>query len=199
MDLDNIKKAWQESTPSPGISEEKIQQMLDNRGKSAFGSLIKYERWNLISLFICIPLSFVFIDRITIIVYLCSLFLGLIWQIYKFGFLRKINLAEMGILEISSRIATYKKFISREFIAGLIWAIPFLALWLARIAISKELFSLIINPTLVIAMFVVIYLIIATTVIVIAWALYKHMYINKIKIIEKSIQEIKEFEKDNNE
>lgn len=60
MDLDNIKKVWQENNAKPDIKEHKIQQMLDNKGKGAFENLIKYEKLGLILAIICIPISFVF-------------------------------------------------------------------------------------------------------------------------------------------
>ena len=58
MDLDNIKKAWQESNITPSIDEQKIEKMLSNEGNSAFNSLFKYERFGRISMIICLFLAF---------------------------------------------------------------------------------------------------------------------------------------------
>ena len=55
MDLDNIKKSWQNADIRPIIDEDKIQKILDNRGKGAFDALLKYDKlffWLLIPCFL---------------------------------------------------------------------------------------------------------------------------------------------------
>lgn len=199
MDLDNIKKVWQVTDIKPAISDEKIQKILDNKGKSAFEKLVKYEKIGLILGAICIPISFTFRDTATIIFYLCSILLILIWQVYKYKFLKGINLSEMGIIEISTKINRYKKYISREFIIGIAWAFAFTGFWCFNVIykdISKNTLENSMTPLIVIC---IVYVVMLSTLIVIAWALYKTMYTTNIAALEKSIKESEEFEKDNRE
>lgn len=198
MDLDNIKKVWQVTGIKPAISDEKIQKIVDNKGKSAFEKLVKYEKLGLILGVICIPVSFTFRDTATIIFYLSSILLILIWQVYKYRFLKRINLSEMGIIEISAKINRYKKYISREFIIGIVWVFVFTGFWCFNV-IYEDIKAISDKSVIPLIVIFVVYIVMLSTLIVIAWALYKAMYTTNIAALEKSIEEIEEFEKDNQE
>lgn len=197
MDIDNIKKVWQETTVVPSITDCEIQQMLDNRGKSAFEKLLRYEKIGLIICFLCIPMSFLFKDVFLIIFYLCSIVLAVVWQIYKYRFLKKIDIVKMGILQISASINRYKKYLYKEIILGFIWAFLFCLAWLYKKVdqdISKDFLIRENSPLIIVGVFIALILFIFSF----AYTLYRLLYLNNIKVLEKSIQEVEEFEKENN-
>lgn len=190
MDLDNIKKTWQETEIKPTIDNEKIQKMISNEGRSAFNSLLRYEKIGIILLIVCIPMIFALSLRHTpvIVFYLFSVVVFLVWQVYKFKKLRRINLSEMGITEISNHFYWYRKVILKEFVAGLVWFIFFFILFGYFELLDdsdyfyKHLIILVISA--LIGLFVAI-------------IIYKMIYWNNIKKMENSIREIQDFEEDN--
>jgi hypothetical protein len=190
MDLDNIKKTWQETEIKPTIDNEKIQKMISNEGRSAFNSLLRYEKIGIILLIICIPMIYALSLRHTpvIVFYIFSVVVFLVWQVYKFKKLRGINLSEMGITEISSHFYWYRKAILKEFVAGLVWIIFF--------SILFGYFELFNNPDYFYKR-LIIFVISVLIGLFIAIVIYKMIYWNNIKKMEISIREIQEFEKDN--
>ena len=190
MDLDNIKKTWQETEMKPTIDNEKIQKMISNEGRSAFNSLLRYEKLGIILLIICIPMIFALSLRHTpvIVFYLLSVAMFLVWQVYKFRKLRRINLSEMGITEISSHFYWYRKAILKEFVTGLVWIMFFFILF--------GYFELPDDPDYLYRHLII--LVISVLIgLFVAIIIYKMIYWNNIKKMENSIGEIKDFEKDN--
>ncbi|WP_029904799.1 hypothetical protein [Prevotella sp. 10(H)] len=193
MDLDNIKKTWQETDIKPVINDEKIQKMISNEGHSSLGKLLRYEK---LGLFLIIPCSLILIlawnIHFTLFVMLaCILVSGFIWQVYKLNFLKKLNVVNMNILEISSHVNKYKIYINREIIVGVIVIFIFFASY-SYLTIDTDDSSVSVMTIVAIKFFAAVILCITVTLI-----LYKYMYTKNIKKLEASIKEIKEFEKDN--
>lgn len=191
MDLDNIKKKWQETEIRPTITNEKIQKMISNEGRSAFNSLLRFEKISIFLLLLCIPMIFILSLRHTpvIVFYLISVAIFLVWQVYKFKKLRKINLSEMSITEISSHFYWYRKAILKEFVTGLVWLLFFFILF--------GYFELL-NDTDYFYKHLTILVVSVLIGLSIALIIYKVFYWNNIKKMEYSIREIQEFEEGNN-
>ncbi|WP_165044170.1 hypothetical protein [Dysgonomonas sp. ZJ709] len=197
MDLDNIKKSWQEREIKPTISEEKIQRMLDNRGKNALENLMTFEKWGLLVGLLCLPCSFIFDEDFLFFFYLASVICMLIWQTYKYKFLKKINLSKIGILDISIAITKYRKYIFAELILAILWIFIFMGSFL-YLKIFKRIFAHL-EETSTFNLSITLSIAIGTifTLALTAYVLYRYIYMQNIKQIEKSIAEIKDFEQDN--
>ncbi|MDU1889934.1 MAG: hypothetical protein E6767_04525 [Dysgonomonas sp.] len=186
MDLDNIKKTWQETEINPDIGKDKIQKMIDNDGQSAFNKLLFYEKIAILGLVICIPIGLGLFNKYlpVSIVYILSIIFGIVWQIYKYKSLQRINVAEMSITEVAASFYKYRKCILKEFYIGLVWFVAFFALFgycefIEDIELlSKHLFILVIG------------MIIGLIFVLIV---YKKLYWKNIKKLEASIKEIEEF------
>ncbi|WP_108823137.1 hypothetical protein [Dysgonomonas sp. Marseille-P4361] len=186
MDLDNIKKAWQETNISPSIDEQKIEKMLSNEGHSAFNSLLKYEKLGRTLMIICLLIAYpVFSNHLSVfIIYTVSVILGFFWQLYKVRKLKEIDIAHQSITQISNQVYWYRKIIFKEFVIGIIWFVG-LVMLLGYLEFSDKS----IRPTaFIIAMSIAFIGVIIT---------YKLLYWNNIKKLEEAIKEVEEFEKEN--
>lgn len=186
MDLDNIKKTWQETDITPSIDEQKIEKMLSNEGNSAFNSLLKYEKLGRIAMIICLLIAYpVFSNHLFIFIfYSISCILGYFWQIHKIKKLKKIDIANQSITEISNQVYWYRKIISKEFIIGIGWFIGFVLL-LGYLELSAKAM----RPAVYITTMIIAFIGILIT--------YRLLYWNNIKKLEAAIKEIEEFEKEN--
>lgn len=186
MDLDNIKKSWQEANINPSIDEQKIQKMLDNEGESAFNKILKYEKIGRIAIIACLLIAYPVFSKhlFAFLIYTVSVILGFFWQIYKINKLKKIDIAHQSITDISTQIYWYRRIIYKEFIFGLIWFIGF-----ASFLGYLEFASNSIHPA--------IYIIVMTMAFLGVILTYKKLYWNNFKKLEKAIKEVEEFEKDN--
>jgi hypothetical protein len=183
MDLDNIKKTWQQTDIRPDIDDDKIRKMLSNEGHSAFNSLLKYERFGIIMLIICLPIGYLVFGKYmpVAVSYIISVLLGILWQLYKYRKLKKVDMAQHSITEISNQVYRYRKIIYKEFIVGLVWFIAFV-LFLGYWEFSDEGIPSFIY---IIAMAIAFVAVIFT---------YKKLYWNNIKKLEAAIKEVEEFE-----
>lgn len=199
MELDSLKKSWQEANIKPAMDENKIQHMINNQGRSAFSSLLTYEKIGIIIAIICLPLSLIFKDIALIILYLISVPIIITWQVYKYKYLKKIDLTSMNILEVSKRIIKYRKYLSIEFIVAIVWAIIFCLLFVFRtivvdIANMKHIAVEQVETLTIVLLLLGILLTLVVTVAI----LFKFLYLNNIKRIQSAIKEIQEFEQENN-
>lgn len=185
MDLDNIKKTWQETNITPSIDEQKIEKMLSNEGHSAFNSLLKYEKMGRVAMIICLLIAYpIFSNHLSVlIIYTISVILGFFWQMYKVRKLKKVDIAHQSITEISNQVYWYRKIISKEFIIGIIWFIG-VVLLLGYLEFSEKSMR---PATFIIAMSIAFIGVLIT---------YKILYWNNIKKLEDAIKEVKEFEKE---
>ncbi|NDV94403.1 hypothetical protein D0T84_05645 [Dysgonomonas sp. 521] len=206
MDLDNIKKTWQETEIKPTIDECKIQKMLDNKGQGAFERLIKYDKlflWLLIPCFFA-GILFFYMHYIPGTIYFIMMIYSFFWQRRKLKFMGAVNLSEMGILEVSKAITKYKKTILYEIMIGVVCLVVFFVPYLyfgmpgflgKAFGNDSEHVRSFLDTTHLIVMFAVMII----TTVAFSFILYKYMYFNNIKQIQESIKEIEYFEKDNND
>ena len=190
MDLDNLKKTWQQTDIKPNLEDKNILQMLNNRTKGSYAQLLKAEQTFLI-LAIVIGLGggalFCFIDYRMGLLYFFMLGLSAIWQSYKIRFLKKMDTLKMGIVEISQHINRYRKFIYWEILGGVPLALVFVTLFSLFYLKPKDFTLESLMPTIAFASTVLI----ITTIIVIP--IYKIVYLKNIKNIEKSVAEVNEY------
>ncbi|MDL2303140.1 hypothetical protein LJC28_01965 [Dysgonomonas sp. OttesenSCG-928-D17] len=199
MDLDNIKKTWQETEIKPDIGDDKIQKMISNEGKSAFNSLLKVEKF---ALFLMIPCSLfgIFLCNKTNLLmgvfYLLIVVFSTLWQVYKIKFLKKNDLSAMGILDVAKRITKYKAYIIKEIIAGIIFILLFCILYtyFGMPSMHPELNNL--DKADLRQMQLIMLGTGLGAGILFSYITYRMLYIKNIRKIEKSVKEIEEFDKE---
>lgn len=198
MDLDNIKKSWQQAEIKPTIDEHKIQQMLDNKGKGAFENLKKTEKVFLWLLLPCLLAGAVFFRMHWLpgALYAVLMVYAFFWQRYKIKYLDRVNLGEMTVLEATKCITRYKKFLYREIIIGIVFIPVFF--WTYTFFGMKNLMAGMhdgITPDSDHLLIMFIAMVVLT--VFLTFLIYKLLYVKNIKKIEESIREVKEFEQDN--
>ncbi|MDH6355163.1 cbb3-type cytochrome oxidase subunit 3 [Dysgonomonas sp. PH5-45] len=195
MDLDNLKAKWNEIDVTPTISEDKIQQMVNNKGKSALGKLLRLEKIGLVVLFLCIGIPFLHNhlshERLGYTPFLLYGYIllcvgGIFWQYYKIKLLRGINLDKLDIVTCLKSILRYKKYINNELFVGIIILILFLGCY------TWSVIDLIPDAQKVV--FAVYVAVITLIFIGIIFIFYRKMYKKRIVQIEDSLQEVKDFE-----
>ena len=192
MDLDNIKKTWQETDLKPDMDETKIRQMLSNSGQSAFNSLLRYESVGLIATIICLPLGYFMFSKYLAVclTFILPTLLFVCWHIYKLRRLKKVDMATMSITEVSSHIYWYRKAILKEIIFGTIWFFAFFVMFgyyelvYDSVHFNRQLIILVIAVLIGLA---------------VALIIYRTLYWNNIKKIESAIKEVEEFENNEND
>lgn len=187
MELDNIKSGWQNLKVKSVIDEEKLQNIIRKRGQSAHGSLVRWEKFGLLILVLLIPICIAFLctEKLYIALYLTiPCVIGGVWQFYKFMYLKKIDLMNMPVTKVAPLVTNYRKFVQYEMCIGLVWFVG----WMILMVISNNRENLygIISA-----------IIIGVLSILIMLYAYKKIYVNKIKSIDQSLDELREFEKEN--
>lgn len=193
MDLDNMKKTWQQTSIKPQLEEDKIQQMLDNKGKGALDKLLRTEKIFLWMAIIILPLACLleFSRPFISLFFIAMLVPGCIWQIYKIRFLKKIDTLQMGIVEISAHINRYKRYLLWEITAAIPILIIFMLSYTIFLLHPKDYSYESLRPAIIMATAGII------ITIVICIPIYLNLYLKNIRDIERSIQEIKYFEEEN--
>lgn len=191
MELDNIKKKWQNAEIKLDIDNEKIGKMLSNDGHSAYNALLKFEKIGAFAMVICVILGYFVFSRYlpVFMVYTVSVFFAFFWQIYKIRKLKQINIGHMTIMEISSKVYSYRKIIFKEFFVGVAWLVLFL--------IFLGYYELLETPLSVGKL--IVFTVFSLVGVIVVFVLYKVMYWNNIKKLASAIEEIEEFERDNQE
>lgn len=192
MDLDNIKKTWQETEIRSTIDEDKIRKMISNEGQSAFQKLLSYEKFGLFMLILFIPIGyFVFRRHFSLqLLYIITVLLGIVWQLYKINKLKKVNLQLMTITQVSKHVHWYRKAILKEMTYGMVWFVIFFTL-LGYLDLSEHT-DRVFNR--VILLIIVMIVGVISTILI-----YRLLYWRNINKLQESIKEIEEFEKDNQE
>lgn len=191
MDLDNIKKAWQQTDLKSTVDDSKIRKMLGNKGQSAFNSIMRYEKYGIIGLVICVLIAYPFFSehKQVFYFYLVTCLVGIVWQIYKFRLIKNANIAELSITRAAKFYYQYKGIIVKELIVGCVWFIFFIILFgYFELAEKRDTgrfqYSLIaFAASMCIGL-------------LIGFILYRKLYWTHFKEIEKSLKEVEDFEKD---
>lgn len=189
MDLDKLKKSWGELDKRPVIQQEEIIKMLRQRRKSAFDRLLRSETVATYACPILIPISLLISNTMISIICLFSVVIGICWQVYKCIFLRKTDILNMDLVELSERISKYKLYIYREFIVALTWC--FL---LTLLFFSYDLFFEREKTGFYFAFLCIWNLVLVPCV---AWFIYRMFFVKNIKKVQDAICEAKEYEAGN--
>ena len=203
MDLDDIKKIWQEIDSLKQqklVSDDRIKKMLKNDGKSALDKLIKLAKLYVIiiiplGMFICL-LSHKFFEAGGLYP-LCPLFMLLLCiameplEIYVYRLLKGIDFSTMTVKEVSSRILKYHNLVKKAEFFGIILFIIYMAIW--YVLYYKLIFGdEIMWPFIIVMGSVYIGGIISLPI------LYKKLYYKNIHKINESLKELEEFEQEIN-
>jgi MFS family permease len=193
MDLDNIKKTWQQTDLKPTIGEEKIQKMLDNKGQSAFNSIMRYEKYGIIGLIICTLVAYPLFSRYMPVFYfyLIACIIGIIWQIHKFSLLKNANIAELSITKAAKFYYQYKGMIIKELIISCVLFFFFIMIF-GYFELAPRW------NTGHFKNYLVIFGVSVIVGVVFGVVFFKKIYWNNLKRIEKSLKEIECFENENN-
>lgn len=187
MELDNIKSGWQNLNVKSVIDEEKLQNIIRKRGHGAHASLVRWETFALVLLIFILPICLVYLytEKLYVALYFTlSCIAGGVWQFYKLRCLKGIDLMGMPVTKVAPKVANYRKYIQYELYIGLIWFIG----WMILMVISNNRISLYGILTAAI---------IGIISILIMLYVYKKIFINKIKSINDSLDELREFEAEN--
>lgn len=196
MDLDNIKKTWNDDLFTPSFSEDNIRQIIYRKGKTALSLLLWFE---IIGLIIVLPLMVVpyihelYLPRVpypafTKYFFMCGCCISFLWQIYKVRLLKEIDLKQMDILSGLKVISKYKLYIKREIIVGMAFACivlgSFFLEYVDTISDHGRLSFYVYNIAVLVAFSLIIL------------AFYKYFYKKNIKNIMSALEEVKEMEKE---
>lgn len=191
MDLDNIKKTWQQTDLKSKVDDSKIRKMLDNKGQSAFNSIMRYEKYGIIGLVICMLVAYPFFSehKPVFYFYLVTCLVGIVWQIYKFKLIKSANIAELSITKAAKFYYQYRGMIVKELIVGCVWFLVFIILF-GNFELAEKWDTGHFQYSLIVfigSMFIG---------LLVGFILYRKLYWTHFKEIEKSLKEVEDFEKD---
>lgn len=196
MDLDNIKKTWNDNIFTPNLTEDNIRHIIYKKGTTALSRLLWFEIIGLIVVlpFIAIPyIQALYLPRVpypvfTKYFFIIGCIISFLWQIYKVCLLKKIDLKQMDILSGLKIITQYKLFIKRELIAGVAFACILLS------SFSYEYIDTISNKGKFAFYLYNIALLLIVCFIMLLF--YKLFYKKNIENIESALVEVKEMEEE---
>jgi len=199
MELDEIKKLWNEIDllkEKQQISQNKIKEMLKNKGETALAKLVKRSK---IDTYVIIPsglilclCSFKFFQAggyyiILPLIYLLICIVSTPLGIYWYRFIKEVDLARMSVKEVSDKILKYQNYVKKSqvyvTIFSFVYSVIFLYLIYKLYFGSKIIWGLIIF-----------YIILCLSIFVTIPFSLKKMYYSHIDQIKESLQELKEFE-----
>lgn len=198
MDLDNLKKIWnQTQVDLPPVSDDKMLSILRGKGKTALSKLYIWELTGAVVFLVLIlvpciynQVLIIFSKSVLAMYFLISFCIfGFLWQLFKIWILRRVNLQKNSVLVSAKHICTYRLCINAEVFISILFVFVFMILyfypWLGSMPDSKP---------------ILLYVIIVSWIVVVAlliWLIYVRFYRKQIRKIEESIIEIEDFEKDN--
>lgn len=194
MELDELKAGWnvlnERLAQNEILNKRIIKDMITTRTQSAYERLFKFDLFGIILLialgillpFIDValkagtkPISFVLLEGVLIV--------GLVAQCFIFSLLAKFNMDKMNISELSRLTLKYKLWVRRNYVWGTVLAtivlIAFYFIQRAYLVSDAPLRLVVAFPF-------------AFTIIYYTIRFYK----KNIQIIEKGLEELKEFEKE---
>jgi hypothetical protein len=200
MELDDIKKLWNEVDllkEKQEINENKIKEMLKDKGKTALSKLIRLE---IIGIFAALPsgaawyflsskffaIGGYYVILPFIILLLCVLCVPL--YIYLYRLLKSIDYYRMTARENLEKILKYQRIYQKIYNYSMYGFVIFISIWICLDYIQN--FGLTIYWGRII--FAIILIIVGT---IAGNAFYKKWYFDRINQIKESLKELKEFEK----
>ena len=197
MDLDNMKKAWNDDEFIPAITQENIQNIIHKKEKTALSQLLWFEIIGLIMVlpFMAAPyIHALYFPRapypeFTKWFFMSTCIISFFWQLYKVRLLKNIDLKQDNILLSLKTISTYKLYIKREFIVGVAFLCIILgSFFYGYVGIISD------QGKLSFCIYNLIVLVIACFIMLVFYRLF---YKKNIRKIESALDEVKEMEEDN--
>jgi len=188
MDLDKLKSKWEsldKKAQESSIRDEKIRILLKNRGK---GIINRLKIWAMLEfaftvvLIITAPIILLSVELSQVYKLIMYALLGFMicalpWEYLKNRTLRRIDIVNQNLLEVSKSMAFFRKLISYDIIFGILFVI----------GLDTVLFRVLTASTQSIILCIIIQSIIIA-------ALYRLMYLNGIKKMREVLEEIEIFE-----
>lgn len=132
MDLDKIKNTWQKTEIKPQLSEESIEKILSQKGRSAFRSIRSHKTFNMIGTFVFIFLGILLcrnaivydeLNKIFPFFITASAILGFIGNLYERSILKKVDFSTMSIISIAKAANTYQVYAQRKKKIMIVWTV----------------------------------------------------------------------------
>lgn len=160
MSLEELKNSWQKMNQFPPTEKEELEEIIKADKKTAIEKLIRTEYIMLVAdLLTFAPLALVHsINQLLFAIFLAVLIFVIPWQIYKISFLKKINIAQMDIIEVHKRIQRYRIFILSELYSGIVFIVFTLIFFITESTFNTNAGKICIISFLI-ALFLVIYII----------------------------------------
>ena len=196
MDLDKLKSNWNDldkKEQTTAIRDENILALLKDKGKGAINSMKKWAIFEFVfGIVFLVAAPFILcyaelneIYKLIMYVLLVFVVFALPWEYFKVYTLRKTDIVSQSFLDVSKKMAFFRKLISYEIIFAIIFLIVF------DIAFFYIASSHLVVPTwLFITMIITV---VATQSILIA-VLYRLFYWKSIKKMKEILKEIEQFE-----
>lgn len=185
MDLDKIKKEWQETPVEVHLDDEQIGRMIDQKGQTAFNKLVKYEKIGLVVSVLLLFMANIFIYKELSQLYRVVVVVLFFWQLYKCWYLRKVDLKKMSIVDISKYYIRYKRFIIVENIFGILFFL-FFVLFYGFLKYKNE-------SDFMEEGIIVFSIIFGIAFLCCIWMIWR-MYLRHLLQLGRSIQEVKDLE-----
>jgi len=198
MELEKLKNTWEKvSEIDARPNDKQILNLLKTSNKNYLDKIIRIETNSLRAFFI-LPFLFVAVNFLTYLFFpqllINYLFMVLfifvsfaamaIWQSYKLKYLKKIDITNSSIISVSRFINKYRKNMIYETVTSLIWFTLFVYILLTVIYPDNALFEyLLFGGT-------------ALILVVFSFFLTKIIYKNTIEVIERNLEEMKAFERE---
>ena len=190
MELDKLKDTWEKvSEIDTKPSDEQILKLLKS-SKNIWSRIIIKEKIGFIIAFIFCPLCYlltsVLKNEFRYIFFMIFVYMAVmtIWQLFKWRYLKKLDIINSDILSISKYINKYRNFCIYEWIMIIIWLIMFNSVLFMPTPsnFSMNRYALIAGSLLSIAVF--------------AFLFARVRYDITIGKIKRNLKEIKAFEKE---
>lgn len=194
MELEEMKASWNilngRLEKSEMLNKRIIKEMITNRTLSAHERLLRYDIFGLI---VCLGIGALFLvlyitgqlelKLVSFVILESCLLIGLVVQLFFIFTLGKLNLEKMRICELIRTTLTYKLWMKRNYTIGsgigVIGLITFLIIEEAQLADNWELRFIVVLLLAFVAMYYQV-----------------RFYRKNIRIIEKGLEELKEFEEE---
>jgi F0F1-type ATP synthase assembly protein I len=199
MELDEIKKTWNEMETLKAnqlFSENRIREMMKSRSNDALAKLMKISKFYM---FAAIPLGLTFClfsDRffkaggyyiIYPLIFMLFCILLIPFEMYLYRILKGIDFAKMTVREVSERILKYQNAVRKFQTYGTVVAIMYLGIW-------YFLFHKLFFGSEPVWEFIIFMLAMLLAIAVGIPFLYNRIYYKKIRQIQESLQELKDFD-----
>ena len=185
MEPDKLKNAWESEIDSKP-SDEQILNLLKSSNKSIWSGIVKHEKIGfIIALIFCPLFCWLFHEDDKMPLMLIAYFVVFpIWQLFKWMYLKKIDMINSDILSISKYVNKYRDFCIYEGVMVIIWIILLFVLLVMTPPSNFTIFKYFLSGVILLV------------VGVLTFFATRFRYRNTIGKIKRNLEEMKSFEKE---